>query len=135
MTLLSNHLQPAAAVDAKHLDELIRGLDADEFAVRDKAARELENQGESAEPALRRALRGTPALEVRRRIDQLLEKLVCPSGDILRQERAIEVLEHLGSPEARQLLHQLAGGAPEARLTREAKAALDRASSRSTLSK
>jgi WD40 repeat protein len=126
LPLFGKHLRPAQAVDAKHLDELIRGLDADEFAVRDKAVRELEKWGESAESALRRALRGTPALEVRRRIDQLLEKLVCPTGDTLRQVRAVEVLEHIASPEARQLLHKLADGAPEARQTHEAKAALER---------
>ena len=33
---------------------------------------------------------------------------------------------HLGTPEACSLLRDLAGGAPEARLTREAKAALTR---------
>jgi hypothetical protein len=36
------------------------------------------------------------------------------------------VLERINSAEARQALAKLAKGAPEARLTREAKAALDR---------
>ncbi len=39
--------------------------------------------------------------------------------------RAVEVLERVGTPEARQILEDLARGAPEARLTREAKAALE----------
>ena len=40
--------------------------------------------------------------------------------------RAIEMLERIGTAEARQLLAVLAEGAPAARLTREAKLALDR---------
>jgi hypothetical protein len=35
-------------------------------------------------------------------------------------------LERIGTPEARQLLKRLATGAPGARLTREAKASLER---------
>jgi hypothetical protein len=44
----------------------------------------------------------------------------------LRQTRALEALEQIRSPEARKLLERLAAGAPEARLTREAQAALER---------
>ncbi len=40
--------------------------------------------------------------------------------------RTVEVLEIAGTPEARQVLEQLAKGAPEARLTQEAKASLER---------
>ena len=36
------------------------------------------------------------------------------------------VLERIGSPDARRVLEALAKGVPEARLTREAKAALER---------
>jgi hypothetical protein len=38
----------------------------------------------------------------------------------------LEVLEHIGTPEAREVLKALAKDAPDARLTREAKAALER---------
>jgi hypothetical protein len=48
------------------------------------------------------------------------------AGQTLRSLRAIEVLEHLATPEARQVLQKLAEGAPNVRLTREAKAALAR---------
>jgi hypothetical protein len=46
--------------------------------------------------------------------------------ELMRMLRAIEVLEQVGSPEAREVLQNLADGAPEARLTREAKAAIAR---------
>ena len=45
--------------------------------------------------------------------------------------RAVEVLERIGTPEARQVLAKLADGAPEARLTQEAKASLQRLAKRS----
>jgi hypothetical protein len=38
----------------------------------------------------------------------------------------VEALERIGSRDARQLMEALAAGAPEARLTREAKASLAR---------
>jgi WD40 repeat protein len=47
------------------------------------------------------------------------------AGDGLRALRSVEVLERIGTPRARQLLQKLAGGT-EARLTREARAALER---------
>jgi hypothetical protein len=48
------------------------------------------------------------------------------SGELLRQDRALELLERLGTPDARRRLEALASGAPRAWLTREAQAARDR---------
>jgi hypothetical protein len=58
----------------------------------------------------------------------LLDDLRSPtlSGELLRQWRAVAVLERIGSPEADALLKELAGGLSEARLTREAVDALAR---------
>ena len=47
-------------------------------------------------------------------------------GDQLRAFRAVEVLERIGTPEARQVLQALAAGAPGALLTTSAQAALKR---------
>lgn len=85
--------------------------------------------GETAKPALRKALAGKPSLEMRRRVEPIvknLESWPASSSAALRDWRALEVLEHLGTPEARRLLRQLADGVPEAGLTREAKAVLQR---------
>jgi len=43
-----------------------------------------------------------------------------------RDAHAVEILETVVAPDARRLLADLAAGAPDARLTREAKASLDR---------
>jgi hypothetical protein len=43
-----------------------------------------------------------------------------------REVWAVKVLERIGTPEARQLVEELAKGAPTARLTEAAKAALGR---------
>jgi hypothetical protein len=50
----------------------------------------------------------------------------------VRMVRAVEVLERADLPEARRLLVALAGGDTGARLTREAKAALERLDRRRT---
>jgi WD domain, G-beta repeat len=103
-------------------------LDSDHFAVRERATKELTRLGKFAEPALRRALRARPSLEVRRRIEGLLNKLSGPhlAPEYLRAVRAVEVLEMIGTPQARKVLERLATGAAEAELTGQAKAALRR---------
>jgi hypothetical protein len=90
--------------------------------------KELAGEEELAAPALRKVLEGKPSLEVRKRVESLLDALKEPvtSSEKLRLLRAVETLERADSPEARALLERLAQGTPEARLTREAKAALQR---------
>jgi WD40 repeat protein len=130
---LWEHVKPVPPADEKRIAKLIADLDSDTFAVREKATLELEATSEAAEPALRKALASKPTLELRRRVEPIvkkLEKWPASSSAALLEWRALEVLEHLGTPEARQLLQKLAEGAPEARLTREAKAVLERLATR-----
>jgi hypothetical protein len=107
---------------------LIADLDSEVFAMRDRASRKLERLGDRAEPALRQAQKDRLSPELHERIEKRLARLETAglSPDTLRVVRAVETLEHAGTAEARQLLAKLATGAPEARLTREAKAALRR---------
>src|SRR5262249_31532171 len=125
---LRRQLRPAEAAGEERLTRLIADLDADEFADRERAARQLERLGEQAETALRRALKESPSAEARRRAGLLLGRLrgPPPSPALLRASRAVEALERIDTPEARQLLETLARGAPGARLTREAKTSLER---------
>src|SRR5262249_17684104 len=118
---LAERVKPAAAPDPKRVARLLARLDSARFADREQATRELEKLGRLVEPALRQTLAGRPSLEARRRIERLLKKL--DLGEV-RAVRVVEVLEHASTPAARRLLAELAGGVPEARQTREAKAAL-----------
>jgi RNA polymerase sigma factor (sigma-70 family) len=128
VALLRTRLQPIPKVDAAMITRLIQELGDDQFAVRDRATTELEKLGEVAHVALKRAITLVKSLESRRRIEALLAKLAdFPSRpDDRRALRAVEVLEYVGSAEARQVLTDLAGGAAEARLTREAIGSLER---------
>jgi RNA polymerase sigma factor (sigma-70 family) len=132
---LEKHIKPIAAVAPEHLAHWIAELDSDQFAERDKATRELEEWGELAEAALRKLRDGNPSLEARRRAEDLLAKLSgpLPPGERLRHLRAVEVLEHIGTQPAQEVLQAIVRGAPGARLTREAKAALQRLTSRKLL--
>ena len=128
VAFLKEKLQPAKGVDEKRLRQWITDLDADAFETREAASRELIRLGERVEDALRRELKNRPTLEVRRRIENVLSKLEPspPSLETLQVLRAIEVLEHIGTPEARRCLEAMGKGAADARETREAKAALRR---------
>jgi hypothetical protein len=57
-------------------------------------------------------------------------EVVPPAPQQLRLWRAVAALEMMGDDSARALLETLAKGAPEARLTREAAAALERLTGR-----
>ena len=114
-------------MDAQRVAALIARLDSDEFADREQAAEALAKLGGPAAPALRKALAGKPSAEQRRQLEGLLRKLEGPpTGPELQAIRALEVLESIATPEARAVLKTLAGGAPGARLTEEASAALAR---------
>jgi hypothetical protein len=123
VAFLTERLRVAVPVDGPRLAKLLEDLGNDRFRVRHRAARELEELGDLAEPALRRALGERPPLEFRERAGLLLGRL---PAERLRVGRAVAVLERLGSPEARALLAKLARGAPDACVTKEAKAALER---------
>jgi WD40 repeat protein len=126
--LLKERLTPAPPVDTRRLRRLITDLDSDDFKAREEARKGVEELGEAAAAALRRALAEKPSPELRRQITSLLESLrgTVPPRGLLRALRGVAVLEDIGSAGARQVLATLAQGEPEARLTREAKASLER---------
>jgi hypothetical protein len=75
-------------------------------------------------------VKDSPSAEVRRHAADLLEAMKTSmyvlSGERLRTWRALESLELCGTAEACEVLSALAKGDEAARLTREAKFALDR---------
>jgi hypothetical protein len=126
--LLRRHLRPVPAAEGERVQELLKGLGSARFSERERAAKELEKAGLAMEPALRKVLESPPSLEVRRRMELILDRLAAatPPAEQVRALRAVEVLERLGTAEARRLLEGLARGAPQARLTHEARASRDR---------
>jgi RNA polymerase sigma factor (sigma-70 family) len=130
VSFLAERLRPEGPAEDARLKRLIDELDSNEFKIRTRASQELEELGELAETALRKALAGNLSLEARRRAENLLHKVEAQilSPKRLLTLRALEVLEHIGTREATQVLQKLAKGAPEARLTQEAKTSLERLS-------
>ena len=106
----------------------VADLDDDDFVKREAATAELPRLGRFAEAALKRALENKPSAEVRLRAEVLLKKLgewqVSPSE--LQSLRALEVLELIGTPEARKIIESLEKGTVSRRVSEEAKAALGR---------
>jgi hypothetical protein len=127
--MLRSRLKPVPKADEAQVDRLVADLGAG-LAARRKAAEALERLGELGVPHLRKALDGSPSLDLRQRVERLLEKATVqkPQGDALRELRAVEVLELAGTAEAKKALEALAHGAPGARLTRESQAAVGRLS-------
>jgi hypothetical protein len=113
---LRKQLQPAAGGDEPRIARLIGELDGETFRVREKARVELEKLGQFAEPALRTVLAKRPSLEVRVCAERLLERLQgnTLTEELLQRLRAFELLERIGTPEARQLLEGLAKGVADA---------------------
>jgi hypothetical protein len=137
VALLREGLAPVT-VDRAWLAARLADLDSSSFVKRETAARELNRVAEAVESELRRALEGARSLETRRRLQGILDRLAAnqpgvPPPSELRRLRAVAVLERIGSDEARGLLGKLAGGAQQATLTREARAALDRLARRQAL--
>jgi RNA polymerase sigma factor (sigma-70 family) len=127
VSLLGKHLRPVPAADGKQLARLASDLDSDDFETRQRASGELEKFAEQAEQTLRRFLDGKPSPEARRRAERLLRRLAAPlhEPDRLRQLRALEVLERIGTTQAVRVLEGL-GGARDAWLTKEAALAVER---------
>jgi RNA polymerase sigma factor (sigma-70 family) len=131
LPLLRKNLSPTPA---PHPDwrAWVKDLDSEQFAVRDKASRALEALGEEAYPLLQQAWTDAASLEMRLRIEKLLGRLQYPltSPKTIRELRAVEVLEHIGTAPASQVLRKLAEGASGSRQTGAARASLERLAKR-----
>jgi WD40 repeat protein len=129
VTFLKERLTRSVTLEAR-ARRLIADLDDDQFAVREKAARELERLGPGVEPILRLAAKENPSLEVRRRIQDILAGLKKADKlevlDPVRVRVAVTILEKIDTPESRRTIEELARGPAEACVTRESRAALER---------
>jgi hypothetical protein len=127
LTFIRERLKPIPKDYADRLRQRIADLDSDDFRTRELAMRELTRLGPDAVLPLHAALDAKPSVEAKKRIEALLKDLhpwYIKDPETLRTVRAIWVLQRMATPEARALLESLAAGAPEARITQEAQAAL-----------
>jgi len=125
---LKQHLPLVSETELKNL---VVDLDDEEYAVRQRATERLEALGSVAEGALRRRLEEKPSPEVRRRAEDLLrllqqEEKRPDTPELRRGLRLVEVLEQVGTVEAKEALHVLDEQARWIRLRQEAKASLIR---------
>ncbi|HVK11757.1 MAG TPA: hypothetical protein VM597_23495, partial [Gemmataceae bacterium] len=118
VTLLAEKVKPVPVASPERLSKLIADLDSRQFAVREKATKELESLGWAAAAALREA-KLSSSEEVAKRAGDLLAGLDKASPPVSAL-RAVEVLRWVGTPESRAVLQELAKGAAEAPVTRSA---------------
>lgn len=129
--LIRTNLQPAERAAAAEVAKLLADADSSEFRRREAATRRLETVIDQVRSAVEEAEKAAGASpELRERLHQVL---AMATGDdkalpdrAAAQSRAVAVLEHIHTPDARAALRDLASGAPGAWLTRDAKAALAR---------
>ena len=121
-----------AATSAQAIATLITDLGNDDFAVRENASKALAVIGADAAAPLRTAASESESPEVRNRASRLLRSMKLhkdrPSDATLRAIRAVEVLERIGSPEAKLLLSKWEHASAGTTLGREAKVASERLS-------
>lgn len=101
-------------------------LDAPAFAVRESASQSLKTKGVGYVAELQAAIQTTPSLEVKSRLETLVEHLMKPPLPNVWEARAIELLERIGSADAQTLLAKIAAGEPTHALTQDAAASLKR---------
>jgi RNA polymerase sigma factor (sigma-70 family) len=131
-TYLKDRLRPVAPVPAEQIAKLIAELASDRFAARDKAAKTLEELGEAAEGAVRKALESPSNLETRRRLELIIEQLEKAGGPMYQKLRAVAVLEHIGTRESIDVLRGVATAVPHSRVGKAAAMALQRLARRSS---
>ncbi len=129
--LLRKELQSQAmsADDATRIAQWISDLDARRFTRREQATAALARVGDRARPALEHALHGWTSPEARRRLEDLLVRIEdgrALSPEATRVLPALDLLEAIGTNEARAVLEWLTREAAETALRREAQTVLDR---------
>lgn len=126
---LRSRLLGSPSLDAETLAKLLADLSSDEVRSRDKASQELLER--ASEKDVDWLLAAHPSPEASARLQEILFQMRRPlalSGPGLRISRALQVLEGIGSPEAREVLEELAHASRLERERGDAARALSRLS-------
>jgi len=108
---------------AQQMQKWIEELDSNQFDMRQKAQVELDRYLAGHETLLANAIEKANTLELRQRLEAILNRL---HPETLRRTRMLEVLERIGVGPARQFLQALASQPKDADLSRDAAASLKR---------
>jgi dipeptidyl aminopeptidase/acylaminoacyl peptidase len=128
--LIGERLKPVSLTGVDVVQGWVRDLGSEDFAAREAAERELAKRGDAVWLELAAASKDESPERRNRAIKLLRAAERSTSPVALRAIRAVEVLEYADTPAADAVLKTLAGGAPRARLSVEAAAALVRRNSR-----
>jgi hypothetical protein len=122
---------PGRETQRDEVSRLLADLDDADPKVRARAIQRLRRIGPPAELPLRKALEGAASDKLRARLRGLLADLesrdvFTPDNHAHYASRVVDLLELIGTPEARKLLEALARDGATWALQQEAKAALAR---------
>lgn len=117
VTLFTELLQPMPTPDMRRVPQWLAELDHANFQVRKSAEAELRKLGPAVEETLYDALKGKISLEAARRIELILASIQREPfpPEVLRQKRAVHVLELIGTPDVDPILQRLTRDAGPAR--------------------
>jgi hypothetical protein len=115
-------------VDTKQMRQWVADLDSEKFANREKATKALIAQGELSLARLQELLVKAPSLEAKQRAELILKKIgdPLPTPERARVLDALDLLEQLRTPEARDLLREIERDALIPRIRLAARQALTR---------
>lgn len=131
LALCRKELKPAPGktLSEAEMEQLIAQLGSNTFAERQAATQRLTTQSLGIRAFLIRMINTTVDREIHRRLRQVLraQSRISPvESELLRSLRALEMLERLGTAEARRIVETLAGGNANSRQTLDAVATLRR---------
>jgi WD40 repeat protein len=123
-----SRLLPEICGDRHRVLEWVTALDAREFARREQASRELQALGGQAEELLQQTLKKPTSAEQRVRVQRLLERLrqhpITPQR--ILGVRTLELLERVGTAEARRVVQTIAREAADLWIRQQADLVLKR---------
>jgi hypothetical protein len=121
-------MPPVAKERQKEVEGWIAALDDEDVKRREDATENLQGVAHAFAPLLQSRQKASGPGEIHNRLTFVLKKMEKEKTplSLVRESRVLSLLEQLATPEARQVLIELADGATEARLTVEARAALQR---------
>jgi hypothetical protein len=128
VALFGAKVLPVREAQQAEVEQWIAALDDPAVARRDQAMQRLQRAAHEYAPLLRERLEQAGPGERRNRLTFVLGQAKDEAAPValIKSLRVVTLLEQMGTPEARELLRALADGAPGARLTVEARVALER---------